>query len=68
MARAAGRRQFQAMGTLSFQYAVGFAVTSLAGMLMFMYGLAMRLLERRTAAAGPAAESPAGPATAIATS
>ncbi len=35
------------MGTLSFQYAVGFAVTSFAGVLMLKYGTAMRVLERR---------------------
>jgi hypothetical protein len=36
------------MGTLSLQYAVGFAVTSFAGVLMLKYGSARRVLERRT--------------------
>jgi len=37
------------MGTLSLQYAVGFAVTSFAGVLMLKYGTALRMLERRAA-------------------
>jgi hypothetical protein len=36
------------MGTLSLQYAAGFAVTSFAGVLMLKYGTALRMLERRT--------------------